>query len=294
MKKKLWTAAILTVSAITLVVATVFTTIALLTSSVYVTNSFTIGEVSITMDEAKVNDDGTLADGGATRVTGNTYHLVPSANYIKDPTIHITSGGENDMFLFVKSRNQIRSAEEGNVVGPDGTVPADAAKSMRQQMEDNGWVEFVRSGDGVEIVWVYGTRDKNTGEITPTPVNGNVQQKSAPDLTPGNFRLCESFTIHKDATVGLYRSAEVKFTAFAVQEFVTEGNVEKHDLTKAVWDAIKSAYPYDVSIVNPVNPYNGATGEVDAYAPVEDVAGPIPVAPSTPSTPSTEPTEPQE
>lgn len=286
MKKKLLTAAVLVMCAVALVVGSVLTTMALLTSSVFVTNSFTIGDVSITMDEAKVNEDGQLIPDATSRVTANTYHLIPGKTYIKDPTIHITSGANNDMYLFVKSRNEIRSAEEGNFVGANAVPAADAKKTMREQMEANGWVEFVRSGDGVEIVWVYGTRDTATGKITPTPVNGGSTQLGKNGqpvgVAAGSFRLCENFTIHEDATVGMYSSAEVKFTAFAVQELVT--SAQNHALTKAVWDAIKSAYPYDVSIIAPVNPYSGLTGENDAYAPVEDVENPLPVLPGTPGT----------
>lgn len=282
MKKKLLTAAVLVMCAVALVVGSVLTTMALLTSSVFVTNSFTIGDVSITMDEAPVNEDGQPITGD--RVTANTYHLIPGKTYIKDPTIHITSGANNDMYLFVKSRNEIRSAEEGNFVGTSAVPSSGAALTMREQMEANGWVEFVRSGDGVEIVWVYGTRDTATGEITPTPVNSESTQLGKNGLSvgvaAGSFKLCDNFTIHEDATVGMYSSAEVKFTAFAVQELVT--SAEDHALTKAVWDAIKSAYPYDVSIIAPVNPYTNSTEKPYDAAP--GVADPKPITPGTPGT----------
>ena len=269
MKKKLLTACILVACAVVLVVGSVLTTMALLTSSDAVTNTFTYGNVQITMDEAKVTIDGELD--GDSRVESNTYHLVPGNDYIKDPTIHITSSEKDNMYLFVKSRNEIRSAEDGNNGG--------ASLSMRQQMINNGWVEYVRSGDGVEIVWVYGTRNTETGAIEPTPVNKASQQMK--DGTPisgvsaGDFRLCENFTIHQDAKVNMYSSAIVKFTAFAIQDsgFAGETN-EAHALTQAAWNAIKSAYPYDVSIIAPKNPYtNDET--VDAHAPVAGVQDPV-------------------
>lgn len=262
MKKKLLTACLLVVCAVALVVGSVLTTMALLTSSANVTNTFTIGEVKITMDETKVNSNGTAVEGAA-RVDANSYHLVPNTTYIKDPIIHIGSGDLNDMYLFVKSTNMIRSAEVGNVKAGD-------TRSMREQMLANGWVEYVRSGDGVEIVWVYGKRDPNTGYITPTAVNGSVEQKKADgtdiaDLSAGHFRLCESFTIDENAKVDLYGAATVTFTAFAVQD---DGFVEKdHALTVKTWESIKRSFPYNTGILEPKNPYTNDEN-VDAHDPV--------------------------
>jgi hypothetical protein len=134
-------------------------------------------------------------------------------------------------------------------------------------MRANGWVEYVMSGDGVEIVWVYGTRDPVTGEITPTPVNPTtVQTRGNGTQGPaGEIQLCYEFTIHKDANVSLYGAAAVNFTAFAIQ---TSGL----DTVKKAWDGIKQSYPYDCCIVNPVNPYDREA--TDPYAPVPDPTEP--------------------
>lgn len=268
MKKKLLTAAVLTLCAVALVVGSVLTTIALLTSSANVTNTFTIGEVKITMDETKVNPNGTAVEGAA-RVDANSYHLVPNTTYIKDPTIHIASGEMNDMYLFVKSTNMIRSAEAGNVNAGNDT-------SMREQMIANGWVEYVRSGDGVEIVWVYGKRNTANGEITPTPVNSKTEQLKKDGnkvgIPAGDFRLCEHFTIDEHANVSLYGAATVTFTAFAIQD---DGFTENdHDLTVKTWESIKSSFPYNTGILEPKNPYSNDSS-VDPYAPVAGVPDPV-------------------
>ncbi|MBE6920832.1 MAG: hypothetical protein E7468_04630 [Ruminococcaceae bacterium] len=268
MKKKLLTACVLVVCALALVAGSVLTTIALLTSSANVTNTFTIGEVKITMDETKVNPNGTAVEGAA-RVDANSYHLVPNTTYIKDPTIHIGSGEMNDMYLFVKSTNMIRSAEAGNVNEGNDT-------SMREQMIANGWVEYVRSGDGVEIVWVYGTRNTVTGEITPTPVNSKTEQLKKDGtkvgIPAGDFRLCENFTIDEHANVSLYGAATVTFTAFAIQD---DGFTETdHALTVKTWESIKSSFPYHTGILEPKNPYSNESN-VDAYAPVAGVPDPV-------------------
>lgn len=289
MKKKLLTAALLTFCAIALVVSSVLTTIALLTSSSGVSNVFTVGDVKISMYETKVNSKGQPVDASGTvidyatgtliKVDTNSYHLIPGETYIKDPTIYINSGELDDMYLFVKSTNMIRSAEAGNYSDRDrdGQNDNDTPLSMREQMLAYGWVEFVRSGDGVEIVWVYGTRDAN-GVITPTPVNSKTTQKinGVDRDVAGEFRLCDNFTVYEHAQVSLYGAASVTFTGFAIQKTgFTGDSLQGQDLTKAAWDAVKSSFPYQCGIVAPVNPYSGKSGDVDAYVAVAGVNAPL-------------------
>lgn len=261
MKKKLLTALALTMAAVTLVVCSVWATVAYLTASSGVSNVFTIGEVGIIMYETKVDSDGNPVT-PREEVDTNSYHLTPNESYTKDPTIRVTSKLEQDsMFLFVKSNNQIRAIEDGNNGGVSPT--------MRQQMRENGWVEFIISGDSVEIVWVYGERNSTTGVITPHEVTPKTVQRRRDDTDgpEGEIRLCDEFTIHKDANTSLYGAASVSFTAFAIQSSAIDGGVE------GVWKAIKDTYPYACGIVAPVNPYNGDT--VNPYAPVENVTAPV-------------------
>lgn len=104
-----------------LVAASVMGTMAYLTSKPdTVTNTFTIGKVEITLDEAKVNADGKpvkLVGGqdtvvtdpaAADRVTSNSYNLIPGYEYTKDPTVTV-KGGSVDCWLFV-SFNENASA----------------------------------------------------------------------------------------------------------------------------------------------------------------------------------------
>ena len=249
MKKKFLTATVLTLSAIALVACSVWATVAYLTASSSVSNVFTVGDVSITMFETKVDSDGVPVT-PYQEVDANSYHLVPGKTYVKNPTIRITSKLEEDeMYLYVKTKNQIRKAEDGNNGGTSLT--------MRQQMEANGWVEYVQSGDGVEIVWVYGIR-QDDGVIVPTPVNPSTVQvrRDGQDGPAGEIQLCDQFTLHKDAKVSLYGGASVTFTAFAIQ-------VSGIETVTAGWDGIKETFPYDCSIIDPVNPYDSAYGPYD-------------------------------
>lgn len=80
-------ALLMTLCAVLLVAASVLGTMAYLTSTDGVENTFTVGNVKITLDEAKVNADGTV--NGNERVKGNEYKLMPGHTYVKDPTVTV-------------------------------------------------------------------------------------------------------------------------------------------------------------------------------------------------------------
>lgn len=86
-------ALLLTLCAVLLVAASVLGTMAYLTSSAEVKNTFTVGKVEIKLDEAKVNADG-IPEEGAARVTANSYKLMPGTTYTKDPTVTVKAGSE--------------------------------------------------------------------------------------------------------------------------------------------------------------------------------------------------------
>ncbi len=86
-------ALLLTLCAVLLVAASVLGTMAYLTSTDTVTNTFTIGKVEIKLDEAKVTTDGIPVE-GAGRVTANSYKLMPGTTYTKDPTVTVKAGSE--------------------------------------------------------------------------------------------------------------------------------------------------------------------------------------------------------
>ena len=87
-------ALLLTLCAVLLVTASVLGTLAFLTSTDEVKNTFTVGSVNITLDEAKVKTDGTPVEGAA-RVKANEYHLLPGHTYTKDPTVTVKDGSES-------------------------------------------------------------------------------------------------------------------------------------------------------------------------------------------------------
>lgn len=117
-------ALLLALCAVLLVAASVLGTMAYLTSQDEVTNTFTVGSVSITLDEAKVNTDGTYVTDKDNRTDTNDYHLLPGHSYIKDPTIHVAQNSE-DCWLFVQITDEIAAIQD--------------ADTIATQMAANGW-----------------------------------------------------------------------------------------------------------------------------------------------------------
>lgn len=97
--------------ALLLVAASVFGTMAYLTSTDTVTNTFTVGKVKITLDEAKVNPDGTAVT-PAERVKGNSYKLLPGHTYTKDPTLTVKDGSEDAYVRLLVTINEASTLKE--------------------------------------------------------------------------------------------------------------------------------------------------------------------------------------
>lgn len=79
---------------------TVGGTIAYLTDSKTVTNTFTVGNVQIKLTEAPVDANGQATNGA--RIEGslagtdaNAYKLIPNGEYDKDPTVEVLAGSED-------------------------------------------------------------------------------------------------------------------------------------------------------------------------------------------------------
>ena len=121
MKKKILAACLVVCLLATAVIGT---TLAYFTDTKTVTNTFSSGNVTITLDEAPVGPDGQATTGN--RVTTNDYKLYPGKEYDKDPTITVASGSE-DCYLFVRVVNGLADLEAAG----DTTIA--------KQMENKGW-----------------------------------------------------------------------------------------------------------------------------------------------------------
>lgn len=178
MKKKT-KALMLVLCAVLLVTASVLGTMAYLTSQDKVTNTFTVGKVDITLDEAKVDKAGTAAT-PEVRVDANEYHLLPGHTYKKDPTVHVEANSENS-WIFVKVDNPI--------------VDIEADTTIAAQITTNGWTAL----DGQTGVYYK--------EYTASP---DVQNFVVFD----NFKIKGNITNDKLAD---YNNKTVTVTAYAIQ-----------------------------------------------------------------------------
>ena len=131
--KKAKKALLLALCAVLLVGATIAGTVAYLTSNPEpVVNTFTVGNVTITLDETDVDLYG--VKDGETPVKANQYKLIPGHTYLKDPTVHVAADSE-DCHIFVKIENGLAGAATLNM--------------------SSEWHKIFE--DGNTSIWVYGT-----------------------------------------------------------------------------------------------------------------------------------------
>ncbi len=171
----------LVLCAIILVVATVFATVAYFTSKANVQNTFEVGKVKITLDEAKVDLYGKEETPASRVQTGNKYKLIPSATYKKDPTVHV-EGGSEDAYIFVKVENGIANIESGTTIA--------------QQIANNGWTKVNGQTN------IYYKSYTSSASATDYKVFGDFTVKST----------------ETDTSLASYASAKVNVTAVAIQK----------------------------------------------------------------------------
>lgn len=196
-------ALLLTLCAVLLVAALVLGTMAYLTSHAEVMNTFSVGQVKITMDEAKVDKYGVaLTDAAAGRGNANEYILMPGHTYIKDPTVHVDKVSE-DSYIFVKVENGISALEAATGEG--------GYKTIADQITANGWTALA----GVENVY-YKNYTKDTTKNS-------------------DLKVFESFKIADEANKisgwgNALAETKVTVTAYAVQK-------DGFDSASAAWSA---------------------------------------------------------
>jgi hypothetical protein len=89
MKKKV----LLIVSLFAILTISVCVSVSFLSDKDATKNTFTIGEVSILLDETAVDKNGKPIK-EAERVVENKYHLLPGKSYVKDPTVTVVAGSD--------------------------------------------------------------------------------------------------------------------------------------------------------------------------------------------------------
>lgn len=265
MKKKILSTVALTLAAIALVVATVFTTIAYLTASSAVSNTFTVGNVNIAMYESAVDANGkalpdTELHGHMKDSDGNNYHLLPGTTYDKDPTVYVDKDSDKS-FVFLKVRNNIASIEFGNYKhGTEVPMPDDEDHpTIAMQMAAYGWQFYLATPTGDVFVYTGNTDPAlaKNGVTNGTLLTGDALQtvldKKAPAAEVGGIKtelvlnVFDEFTVDKHADVSKFGGAKVTLTAFAIQiaGFVDNPETDANEALDAAWLEIVSTYPYE-------------------------------------------------
>ena len=192
-------ALLLTLCAVLLVTASVLGTMAYLTSTDEVQNTFTVGQVSIKLDEAKANTDGTLV-GGADRVKANSYKLLPGHTYAKDPMVTVLNGSESS---YIKMTVTFSKANELDAIfDPDGAT-------------------LTTIFNGYDISnWTYKGNTKNAADDTRTYEFWYKEAVAAPDGNVALDALFDSITVPGSITNEQLKTIEgmtITVNAYAIQ-----------------------------------------------------------------------------
>ena len=171
MKKKLL---IMSVAMVLVCAFAVGMTIAYLTSTDEVVNTFTVGNVQIKLDEAKVNPDGTIVP-NVDRVKTNSYKLIPGHTYNKDPMVTVLSGSESSYIKMTVTFSN--SSELDAIFAPTG---ADLTSIF------NGYDR---------TTWIYKGNTENTGNNTRTYEFWYKETVAAPTADIALDALFDSITV---------------------------------------------------------------------------------------------------
>lgn len=205
-------ALLLTFCAVLLVVASVLGTIAYLTANDKVTNTFTVGQVAIKLDEAKVTEDGKPVT-PAERVKANSYKLLPGHTYTKDPTVTVLSGSESS---YIKMTVTFTMADELDAIfAPDG---ADLTSIFKDYDNDT---------------WLYKGNTKDETANTRTYEFWYKEAVDAPDGDVALDALFDSITVPNDITgkqLATIQDMTITVNAYAIQ-------ADGFETAKEAWDA---------------------------------------------------------
>ena len=181
------------------------TTLAYLTSKDTVTNTFTVGNVSITLDEAAGNADGTLKykeDGTtlADRVDAKRYKLIPGHTYNKDPMVTVLEGSESSYIKMTVTFSN--AAELDAIFAPNG---ADMTSIFEGYDSKN---------------WIAKGSTKDTANNTRTYEFWYKETVAAPDADVALDALFDNITVPGTITkeqLATIKDMTITVNAYAIQ-----------------------------------------------------------------------------
>lgn len=128
-----------------------------------VTNTFTVGNVDITLVESpyeygKKAEDGTLAEYGTpTENVTNNYPMIPGNSYKKDPVVTVTANSE-DCYLFVKL-NKVNNPDNylTYTFNSEGWTPVKDEtdvyyRTVDKNPADQSWELLTKDTNGITVI----------------------------------------------------------------------------------------------------------------------------------------------
>ena len=197
MKAKTKTKALLmSLCAVLLVAASVLGTMAYLTSNDKVKNTFTVGNVAITMDETDVDDSTPNKE----RDQANSYKLIPGHTYNKDPMVTVLKGSESSYIKMTVTFS--KAAELDAIFAPTG---ADMTSIFNGYDSTN---------------WIYKGNTEDTEANTRTYEFWYKAAVAAPDGDVALDALFDSITVPGSITNEQLKTIEgmtITVNAYAIQ-----------------------------------------------------------------------------
>ena len=231
--KKLTKTLLLVLCAILLVAGSVLGTVAYLTDKQDVTNTFTVGNVQIKLDEAVVNSESGEKVGDSRTEDGNTaVRLIPGRSITKDPTVTVLKDSE-DSYVRVKVTVDLPNwTPEAAKLAGWKTDEQDFADAFRN-WADNFAAQYLRHNvhDTTEhgfnpMDWKLSRTEHNPNAKTITYVltyktsdKTNIVRKNIDDNTVLNpvFDKVVAPTNLTNAQLALLQGMKIKVEAHAIQ-----------------------------------------------------------------------------
>lgn len=184
---------LLALSAVLIIIATAFGTLAYLTSEITVTHTFTVGDVKM---KVTAHNTATVSLDDFNLQTGYEEKLIPNRGYYLPVAVQIEADSE-DAWVFIQVVNQVENIEAASVNGE--------YKTIAEQVKAYGWTPLIyeENGETVEVKDVY-------------CYNGIVSAGESGTQLP----VYEFFKVNEEALRGTYEEAvaEAAEEGFTVDE----------------------------------------------------------------------------
>ena len=185
-----------------------------MTANDTVTNTFTVGQVAINLDEAKVTEDGKAVT-PAERVKANSYKLLPGHTYTKDPTVTVLKGSE---FSYIKMTVTFTEAKElDDIFAPNGAN----LTSIFNGYDDANWIAKgdTKDADANTRTYEFWYKEAVGAPTTDVKLDALFKSITVPnDITGEQLATIQGMTITVNAyaiQADGFKTAEEAWDAFS-------------------------------------------------------------------------------